>query len=506
MSVIEITEDAELIAQSIRELKGELAKRKLEAYTPYPKQQEFHRLGGEEDVRERLLMAGNQVGKTLSAAAETAMHLTGKYPEWWEGLRYDRPVTWMAASETGKLTRDGVQVHLCGWPKYPKGTGMVPAIDLLDTPAAQGLTDAYDYIRVQHYDPNGVKDGESLCYLRSYDQGRERVQSLTLDGVWLDEEPDLDYYSECVTRTSVVLGPVYLTFTPLKGMSDVVRRFMLEKPAGTVIIQMTIEDAAHYSPEHRAKVIASYPEHEREARSMGVPILGSGRIFPVPEEWLREPAIQISPYWPRIAGIDFGYDHPTAAVWGAWDRDADVVHLYDAYRIRKQTPVFHAAAILAKGPWIPMAWPHDAYQHDKGGSCEQLCKQYRDLKVNMLRDHATHSPDPIKGEKEGQGGFGREAGLTLMLDRMNTGRLKVATHLNDWWEEFRLYHRQDGKVVDDNDDLMCATRYLLMMLRFAKEAPAPAHPRGKPFHQSNQTMGVLGTWAGLMVMLCGVLG
>lgn len=477
----------------LRAIDQALARMKLEQYKPYPKQAEFHRVGGDEDVRERLLMAGNQVGKTLSAAAETAMHLTGKYPDWWEGVRYDRPVTWMAASETGKLTRDGVQVHLCGWPKYPKGQGMIPALDLLETPAAQGLPDAYDYIRVQHYDKDGVKDGESLCYLRSYDQGRARVQSLTLDGVWLDEEPDLDYYSECLTRTNVVLGPVYLTFTPLKGMSDVVKRFMLDQQEGTAIISMTIEDALHYSAEHRRKVIAGYPEHEKEARSMGIPILGSGRIFPVPEEWLKESQIVIPVHWPRIAGIDFGYDHPTAVAWMAWDRDADVVHVYDCHRVKKQTPVFHASAIKARPTWIPMAWPHDAYQHDKGGSCDQLCAQYRKEGVNMLPAHATHAPDPEQNQKEGEGGYGREAGLTMMLDRMNTGRLKVAAHLNDWWEEFRLYHRQDGKVVDENDDLMSATRYGLMMLRHSKIQPAPKTTRkAAAFQPSNPMMGTLG--------------
>jgi hypothetical protein len=59
----------------------------------------------------------------------------------------------------------------------------------------------------------------------------------------------------------------------------------------------------------------------------------------------------------------------------------------------------------------------------------------------------------------------------LMLDRMQTGRLKVFSHLNDWYEEFRLYHRKDGKVVKEHDDLLSATRYALMMLRFAQTEP-----------------------------------
>ena len=59
-----------------------------------------------------------------------------------------------------------------------------------------------------------------------------------------------------------------------------------------------------------------------------------------------------------------------------------------------------------------------------------------------------------------------------MLQRMESGRFKVFKHLNDWFEEFRLYHRKDGKVVKEGDDLMAATRYALMMLRFAQTSRA----------------------------------
>jgi hypothetical protein len=234
---------------------------------------------------------------------------------------------------------------------------------------------------------------------------------------------------------------------------------------GTHVTNMTIEDAEHYTPEQRSAIIASYPAHEREARTKGIPSLGSGRIFPVPEDNLREQPVGIPPHWPRICGLDLGWDHPTAAVWLAWDRDTDTVHVYDAYRVKEATPVIHAAAIKARGAWIPVAWPHDGLQHDKG-SGEALKEQYRKQGVNMLTDRATHAPQP--GEKEGSGGNGVEAGLMDMLDRMQTGRFRVAAHLHDWWEEFRLYHREDGKVVKEGDDLMSATRYAVMMLRHAK--------------------------------------
>ncbi len=206
---------------------------------------------------------------------------------------------------------------------------------------------------------------------------------------------------------------------------------------------------------------------------------------------MSEAQIPIPAHWPRICGLDFGWDHPTAAVWLAWDRDNDCVHVYDCYRVKEATPLVHSVAIKARGAWIPVAWPHDGLQHDKG-SGEALANQYRKHGLAMLKDKATHAPDTKAGEKEGEGGNGVEAGLMDMLDRMQTGRLKVARHLNDWFEEFRLYHREDGKVVKLNDDLMSATRYGLMMLRHAKTNTQPQR-KFAPGHQiTDPATGVLG--------------
>ena len=56
-----------------------------------------------------------------------------------------------------------------------------------------------------------------------------------------------------------------------------------------------------------------------------------------------------------------------------------------------------------------------------------------------------------------------------MNERMRSGRLRVSADLEEWFEEFRLYHRKDGKIVKLKDDLLCATRYAIMMLRFAEQ-------------------------------------
>ena len=228
------------------------------------------------------------------------------------------------------------------------------------------------------------------------------------------------------------------------------------------VTRMTIHDAEHYTPEERQAIIDAYPAHEREARTKGIPSLGSGRIFPIVEEEILCDAMPIPAHWPQIIGIDFGWDHPFSAVRSAWDRDSDIWYVIGVYRQKETTPFVHAAAIRPWGDWIPVAWPHDGLQHDKG-SGEDLASQYRAQGLNLLHERATHE----------DGGNGVEAGVLDMLARMQTGRWKVFRHLTDWLEEFRLYHRKDGKIVKERDDALSASRYAYMMRRFAETEPAP---------------------------------
>ena len=409
-------------------------------------------------------MAGNQLGKTWAGAYEMAMHLTGLYPDWWEGHRFTKEIAAWAGSVSTLATRDTVQRLVCGRPGK-LGTGAVPKALITDSKSALGTPDLLDHIKVTH-----VSGQESTLAFKSYEQGREKWQGETLDLVWFDEEPSQDIYSEGLTRTNATGGITYMTFTPLLGMSEVVRRFLMDKSPGTGVTTMTIDDAEHYTPEQREAIIASYPAHEREARTKGVPSLGSGRIFPLTDESISVAPMDIPAHWVQICGIDFGWDHPSAAVKMAWDRDNDVLYVTAAHRQKEQTPLLFASTVKPWGIWIPWAWPHDGLQHDKG-SGQTLADQYRDQGLAMLADKATHAPQD--GEPEGSGGNGVEAGLMEMLDRMQTGRLKVFNTLHDWFEEFRMYHRKDGKIVKEMDDLLSATRYALMMKRHAITKPKP---------------------------------
>lgn len=228
----------------------------------------------------------------------------------------------------------------------------------------------------------------------------------------------------------------------------------------TYCVQATWDDVPHLTAEQKQKLWDAIPPHMRDARTKGIPVLGSGRIFPIAEEEIRCKAFPIPPSWPQIVGMDFGYDHPFGAVRCAWDRDNDIWYVVACYRKREATPVLHAAAIKPWGDWIPCAWPHDGLQHDKGSGLA-LAEQYRSQGLEMLPEHATHE----------EGGNGLEAGVLEMLDRMQTGRFRVFAHHDEWFEEFRLYHREDGRIVKLRDDLLSATRYALMMRRHAIVEP-----------------------------------
>lgn len=453
MDLSRLTDDEKRELYDLLRVKDIRAKRnRLTAYKPYSRQKVFHE--GSTEYRERLFMAGNQLGKTWAGAYEVAMHLTGRYPAWWTGRRFPYATRWMVGSESAELTRKGVQRLMIGPPELREewGTGAIPYDCLKDTSMKAGVPDAISSAVVRH------ECGEdSVIQFLSYDQGRTKWQADTVDGVWFDEEPPLAIYTEGLTRTNATAGMVFVTFTPLLGMSEVVKRYLLEKPAGTTVTNMTIEDAEHYTPAQREAIIAAYPAHEREARAKGVPILGSGRVFPVAEDAIKVKAFPVPTHWPRIVGLDFGIDHPTAAVWMAWDRDNDTIFVTDCYRVKDAGIANHSMAIRARGDWVPVAWPHDGLQRDKG-SGEQLAKQYRDQGLSLLKDRATFE----------DGSNGLEAGVAEMLTRMQTMRLRVFSHLEDWFEEFRLYHRKDGMIVKLTDDLMSATRYGMMMRRFAK--------------------------------------
>lgn len=440
---------------------------KIRFFKPYPKQEQFFEMGATK--RERLLIAGNQLGKTEAGAVETSYHLTGRYPPDWKGYRFSHPIRAWAAGESSMVVRDVQQKKLCGQPGVANslGTGYIPKEDFADTPSmARGVTDAFDTIQVYWHGPDGKVGGISTCSFKSYEQGRLKFQGDSIDWGWCDEEPPLDVYSEMLTRTTATAGILIITFTPLKGPTDVVNRFLRESNADRGAVTMTVYDVTHgafATKEGREKEMAKYPVHEREARAMGVPILGSGRIFSYSDEMITEnPLTYIPSHWVKLWGIDFGIGHPFAATLILWDKDTDVIHVHYAFRMSGGLPINHAAAMKPIGAAVPVAWPHDGDVREKSTGIT-LVTSYQKEGLRTLAAHATWE----------DGGISTEAGVLEMQQRMTTNRFKVSRTLmeGDFGEEFRFYHRKDGLIVKERDDILSATRIAIMMKRFAQPVP-----------------------------------
>ena len=442
-------EEAKEVLELTLALQRLTEREKLRSYYPdtgplrrelYVKHLEFFRLGA--TVKQRLALCANRIGKTEGMGGfEMACHLTGAYPHWWEGRRFDKPVTAWAAGETAKDVRDSIQLKLCG-PMHDLGTGLILGDSIVRHTPRSGVADAIDTLYVRH-----ASGGLSSLAFKSYEMGRESFQAADVDVLWLDEEPPLSIYTEAVTRTMTTLGVVMLTFTPLLGMSETVLQFL---PAGEIVehreetravIMATWDDAPHLTPEMKRDMLATYPPFQRDARSKGIPQLGSGAIYPVPESEIVCEPFDIPKHWPRVYGLDVGWNR-TAALWLAHDRDTQMVYAYAEHYRGQAEPSIHAAAIKARGAWIPGVIDPAARGRGQADG-RQLISDYKDLGLTLYEaDNAV------------------ESGLYAVYERLSGGRLKIFKTLQNYLAEYRLYRRDEkGRIVKSNDHLQDAKRY-----------------------------------------------
>ena len=458
-----------------REIRNRERFNKLDFYDPYPYQQNFHETGSE--ANQRLLMAANRIGKSYCGAAEMAYHVTGLYPKWWKGRRYTQPIVAWAGGVSNETTRDIVQFELLGSPDDPEafGSGAIPRSCILKTERKPGVPNAKSVALIRH-----VSGGNSSLFFKAYEMQVEKWQGRSVDCIWLDEEPSRELYSQAVTRTLDRRGMVYMTFTPESGMTETVASFMNNLQSGQSLTNSTWDDASekvmsmkgkrgHLNEAVMEQILSSYSPHEREMRRYGRPSIGSGLVFPVGEEKVIVEPMHLEDHWPRIAAIDFGWDHPTAVVWCAIDREEEMFYIYDCYRASKASPAVHAEIIRSRPHFIPIAYPHDGNRRDSMGN-PGLTDQYRNLGCNFLLEH--FSNPPALGNVKGSNSI--EEGLMAMVQKMEEGKFKVFRTLNDWFEEYRMYHRKDGKVVPLRDDLLSATRYAFQSQRFAMSGSDPA--------------------------------
>jgi phage terminase large subunit-like protein len=403
----------------------------------YHKHIDFFNAG--KDFNQRLFLGGNRVGKSLLGAYEIACHMMGKYPVWWEGRRFDKPVEVWIAGDISKTTRDILQHELLG-NIDELGTGMIRRDQLGTTWKAVGVPGYLDTVEVNH-----SSGGKSRLQFKSFDQGRKAFQGTSKDIVWLDEESNQEIYQECLLRTMTTNGMMILTFTPLQGLTELVQEFMnAPESTGKKTVTVTWDDAPHLTEKQKEAMYASLPPHQRDARSKGVPSLGSGAIYPVVESDYVISPFEIPKHWKKLYALDVGWNF-TACMWMAVDPDSDMSYFFSEHKAGNEQPLFHADAIKGRGAWIPgVIDPASRGRSQADG--QRLIDQYQDhgLKIEPANNAV-------------------EAGIYKMWEALSTGKLKVFNNCAQFLDEIRIYRRDEkGHIVKSKDHLMDAARYCLM--------------------------------------------
>lgn len=421
------------------------------ARSGYPKQLDFFAAGAQ--FKERLFMAANRVGKSEAGAYEVTCHLTGRYPAWWQGRRFDHPVEVWASGTNSQTTRDIVQAKLLGSVHAP-GTGMIPAHLIVKTQPARGLPGALEGAVVKH-----VGGGQSILGLKSYEQGRQSFEGTAKHVIWDDEEPPIDVYTEQLFRTVTTRGIALVTFTPLQGMSEVVKGFLEPEEAAKPFkwfIQAGWKDVPHLDASEKQALLATTPLYQIQARTEGEPTLGSGAIYPIAESDIVVATRLIPETWRKVYALDVGWNR-TAVIWAAEDPGSANLELYDEHYMGQGEPASHAAAIQARGAWM------QGVIDPAGGGSSQIDGRTLIEIYGRLGLHLQPAVNAV------------ESGLTEVWNLLVSGRLKVQAHLSNWRAEFRKYHRDEhGKVVKANDHLMDGTRYLVVSGRpFLRVKPKP---------------------------------
>lgn len=451
MTLVDKSQELDELLSLLEEKEHEVQYNKLAAFFPddgpfsrdkYPKHVAFMNAGRE--FKQRAFIAGNRVGKSICGGVETTYHLTGEYPHWWKGRRFNNAIEAWTAGKTAQAVKEVQQKILVGSTQDP-GSGMIPKDKIVKVTKKPGVADAVEAVYVKH-----SSGGISELIFKAYDQKRDAFQGTKKQFIWLDEEPrDQGIYSECLTRTMDMYAPgaIICTFTPLFGLSEVVKDFLPEGkfPIDCIngykyVTQVTWEEVPHLSEADKEEILATYSKHERDARTKGIPSLGSGAIYPQTEDTITCAPFEIPPWWPRNYGLDTGWKK-TAAVWLATNPDDGVTYAYSEHYVGESHPAIHSNAIKARGAWM---WGAADAQGVNQSDGRKVFDMYEEEGLNL-----------VKAEKRD-----REGGILKVAQGFEAGKLKIFTTCTNLLAERRVYSRdKNGRIIEKNDHALDALRY-----------------------------------------------
>ena len=477
----------------------------------YPKVMSFFRAGA--SARQRGMIAANRVGKTYACGYESSLHLTGDYPDWWEGRRFDAPGEHIIAGKKKESVRD-IQVPLMlGRARQVKergsvrrnrvdGTGFIPLSRIDETSVTWhgGGSRIVDECLIRYGRDSDPLDESawSKVNFKSYEQGRDSFEGTAKQSIWNDEEPPYEIWQECLVRTMTTGGVIYLSFTPLDGLTETVLGFLPEyrdvldqaeqvwdpvtdrygegmeetdRMSGSMqkaLIQDAASDEGFWldeakylmrigwadKPPHLDEATMRQIEaelrktpHLKNARMNGLPALGEGRVYPIAFEDVSCVPFAIPDSWPRWWALDPGHKR-TACLFFAHDPDADVIYVVGEY-YAGQAPMFrHAMAIKTRGEWVPGVM-------DASGRTSNV-----EDGVRMVEGYRRQGLNVSPADKS------VSAGIEAVLDRLMSGRLIFFRCLPATEMEFGIYRFEvkgnKSVPVKQMDHAMDALRYGVM--------------------------------------------
>ncbi len=440
----------------------------LRYFRPFEHQLKFFATG---DHDRRGILAANRIGKTVSTCYETAMHLTGQYPEWWTGKRFNKPINAMVAGEGWSQVALVLQNELLGTNdikiRDAIGTGAIPR-DCIITDTMR--SDGANCIGVEIRHRSG---GKSYLLFANYTQEVRQMQGFKLNLAVFDEQPPDDFFSEIVTRTATTQGQVLCSFTPLKGLNGLVSKFW-NREQGYEHIRVSWDDVPEYDPwgepfllrETRAQLERDYLPHERDARRNGVPVMGKGAVFQIkswPTYTTGDYDLRATQGIERVIALDLGLvNDRTVISLMYWLPEEQEAWLHTQIVVRgteEANPVNYINHLMRPEVFgCPIVLPPDAGTPGRytmnSLSIRQLFEQYE---LNVW-------PEPIMNpaDEQGRRTNHKSFGINVMRQMLDVGTLHINENCQEFLREAQNYYVDPQGRFSDPDDCIDSARYALL--------------------------------------------